>query len=184
MKEIISHIGSHSGAYATLLSVFAILTTYLANKKTEKTKAARLIYQEIRRAQIIIKDYIKFGEYKFANKIIPNNSWKENAHLFAGNFTIDEIDTITNLYSSGEYLDNLIQQISDITFTNEIQSVIQSAQDAAKEHEKEKDGNGKVKYIPIKSPWKNRLDIVTEQIDLIENTPIFSKLAKLAKYKG
>ena len=139
---------------------------------------------------MIIKSFRKHSQYKFATKIMPNNSWRENVHLFAKDFTIDEIDTISDLYSASEYLDCLVQKISDVTFQSEMDVATYNAmQQSEKVEDKSvtedtKPPQVKPVLIKVDQPWKKRLEIVTKEIDLLENTPIYSKLAELANYKG
>lgn len=96
---------------------------YIKQKEDTKRDAAKIILQEIRRAEDIISDYKQSGGYQFAKKIIATNSWNKNIHFFVGDLDNDELDRISNLYSTGEYLDTLIKQISNYTFKQEIKSV-------------------------------------------------------------
>lgn len=169
------------GASATLLSVTVVIGIYFDQKRKIRMQAARLIYQEIRRAQNIIKDYLKHGEYRFVDKIFPNNSWKESIHLFARDFTIDEIDRITDLYVAGEYLDNLVQKISDFTFDQGVNTEINRG--LLGKLPPENENENKLISVKIGQTWRTRLEIVTAGIDLVE-TPILSKLSKISKYKG
>ena len=184
---MIKYFASDPSATATLLSVLTVIIHYYMEKRREKRKIARLVYQEIRRAQTIIQSYKDFHSYKYAKKIIPINSWSENLHLFSKDFTIDEIDTINNLYSSAEYIDKLVQQISDRTFETECDAAeklaIAEAEMAKKEGAEDKEQEGPT-IVRIKPPWTQRLTQVTNEIELIGNTTIYEKLAKIARYRG
>ena len=90
---------------ATILAALAAFVVYNKQKSDTKRDAAKIILQEIRRAEDIISDYKQNGGYQFAKKIIATNSWSKNIHLFVGDLDNDELDRISNLYSTGEYLD-------------------------------------------------------------------------------
>src|SRR3989338_1097255 len=92
-----------------------IIYLYIRQKIDYKRDAAKIILQEIRRAEDIISDYKQSGSYQFAKKIIATNSWSENINLFVGDLDNDELDKISDLYSTGEYLDSLIKEISKIS---------------------------------------------------------------------
>lgn len=47
-------------------------------------------------------------------------SWSKNIHFFVGDLNNDELDKISDLYSTGEYLDDLVKEISDITLEHEV----------------------------------------------------------------
>jgi len=171
---------------ATILAAFVAFLVYRKQKADEKRDAAKIILQEIRRAEDIISDYKQMGGYKFAKKIIATNSWSKNIHLFVGDLSNDELDRISNLYSTGEYLDILIKEISDYTFKKEIEEM--SFQIVSKEKHFEDDENGQAgvpKNLRIKlaSPWKPRLDIITSEIEPIYYSTIADKLRKVAKLK-
>src|SRR3989344_2839853 len=105
---------------ATILAAFVAFLVYRKQKADTKRDAAKIILQEIRRAEDIISDYKQNAGYQFAKKIVATNSWSNNLHLFVGDLDNDELDRISNLYSTGEYLDTLIKEISDYTFEIEI----------------------------------------------------------------
>jgi hypothetical protein len=101
---------------ATIFTGFVALLTYLIGRSTKKKDAAKIILQEIRRAENIIGEYKEYRQYKFTKKIIAINSWAKNIHYFVKELENDDRDKISNLYSTGEYLDSVIAKIDDYKF--------------------------------------------------------------------
>lgn len=178
---------------ATILAAFAALLVYRKQKADTKRDVAKIILQEIRRAEDIISDYKQNGGYQFAKKIVATNSWTKNLHLFVGDLDNDELDRISNLYSTGEYLDTLIKEISDYTFKKEIetpklsaivpmvpQNIQQQSQTLNPEVIQAMPIPQKVKIVKLDPPWKARLDIITLKLEPIYHSTIALKLKKIA----
>ena len=115
MIEILDFLDKHMG-FVTLIAGIFTLVIYITQKIDNKRNAAKIIIQEIRRAEDLIFDYKEHGQYKFTKKIIATNSWAKNIHHFVSNLDADELDRISNLYSTGEYLDSIITKVSDFSF--------------------------------------------------------------------
>jgi len=184
---------------STLLAAFVAFLVYRKQKSDTKRDAAKIILQEIRRAEDIISDYKQNGGYQYAKKIIATNSWTRNLHLFVGDLDNDELDRISNLYSTGEYLDTLINEISDYTFKKEIeaprlqmgppavhQNIQQQSQTVNPEGGQQVAPQRLIEptIIPINfvlpSPWKPRLDAITFKLEPIYHSTIAEKLKKIA----
>ena len=178
---------------ATILAAFVAFLVYRKQKADEKRDAAKIILQEIRRAEDIISDYKQNGGYQFAKKIIATNSWSKNLHLFVGDLDNDELDRISNLYSTGEYLDTLIKEISEYTFRKEIEGqkapiiIPMPSQDAQQQGQTVNPGavqniSQNLGFVNIKMdpPWKARLDLITSKSEPIYNSTIALKLKKIA----
>ncbi len=106
-------------ALSTLLVGFGAIYLYISQRIDSKRDAARIIVQEIRRAEDIIRGYKDAGNFQFTKRIIANNSWGKNIHFFVGDLDPDELDKISNLYSTGEFLDTVISRIFDWKFDYE-----------------------------------------------------------------
>jgi len=183
----------YASIIAFLVGLFAIYL-YIKQREDAKRDAARIIIQEIRRAKEIISDYKQSGGYQFAKKIIATNSWNKNIHFFVGNLDNDELDKISNLYSTGEYLDSLIQEISHITLNDEVEKDKKFLEIQLK-HQNQKgtllEGSTypiaqisehiEVNIPGIRPVWKGRLDIISLKIEPIYNSTIVLKLKKIAK---
>src|SRR4030066_1814720 len=65
-------------AFITFLVGVLVVYLYIRQKIDTKRDAAKIILQEIRRAEDIISDYKQSGGYQFAKKIIATNSWNKN----------------------------------------------------------------------------------------------------------
>lgn len=105
-----------SVALVTFLVGVLVIYLYIKQQEDNKKDAAKIILQEIRRAENIIYDFKEHKQFKFTKKIIATNSWSKNIHHFVDELSIDELDKISNLYSTGEYLDSVIKMVSDTKF--------------------------------------------------------------------
>jgi len=181
-----------SATLATILAAFVAFLVYLKQKADTKRDVAKIILQEIRRAEDIISDYKQSGGYQFAKKIVATNSWGENLHLFVGDLDNDELDMISNLYSTGEYLDALIKEISDYTFKKEIETpklptitpmIPQNIEQQSQTVNLEiiQSIPRPVKFVKLDPPWKARLDIITFKLEPIYHSTIAGKLKKIAE---
>jgi len=110
--------------FVSLVGGIIVYLVYWNQKVDKKRDAAKLVLQEIRRAEKIIADYKEHGHFKFTKKIIATNSWAKNIHFFVENLHVDKLDKISDLYSMGEYLDSIIKMVSDIKFDQRVHSVI------------------------------------------------------------
>lgn len=181
---------------------FAIVL-YLVQKNNKKRDAAKIILQEVRRAEDIISDYKEHRQYKFTKKIIATNSWAKNIHYFVGDLNVDELDKISNLYSTGEYLDSIITKISDFNFRQmtlaleeNLKNFKKQIQDNQNQFDPNSSGgnvqqgqhaiNGQLNKeikIQIPAPWKELLDEITDRHEPIYHSIIISKLKIIAKIK-
>ena len=101
-------------ALTTLIVGGVAIYLYLRQRKDNKRDSARLIIQEIRYAEQLIKNARDVGYvYALANKILPTNSWHKNIHHFIKNLGETDTDTISKFYSNVAYLDEAINYISE-----------------------------------------------------------------------
>jgi hypothetical protein len=170
-------------AVVTLVVGGIAIYLYISQKRENKRDAARIIVQEIRRAEDIISDYKKTGSYQFARKIIPTNSWAKNIHLFVGDLHNDELDKISDLYSVGEYLDRLVSNISDVTFKHDIKAA-EKIENVRQQALMQNQPMPTSVFVPPLLPvWKIRLESVSSKIDPIYHSTIVEKLRKIAGIK-
>lgn len=189
-----------SGIATMLTAIVAILLYYWEQRK-KKRDAAKIIIQEIRRAEDLISEYKEHGGYKFTKKIIATNSWAKNIHYFVGDLAQDEVDKISSLYSTGEYLDTIIAKVSDHNFDeqvnsykNEINNIIAGLQNQTISQQSTSSGDqsgaqaipGKAqRAVPVKiqipPPWKILLDEISYNYEPIYHSSICEKLKKIAK---
>lgn len=174
---------------ATLSSAGAVVFVYYRELGKKKRDAAKMIIQEIRRAEDCIKGYNQHGFYQFTQKIVPTNNWALNMHYFVQDLTQDEIDVISNLYSMGEYLDLIISKISDLKFDGLIAAERQRIADViAKQSHNQASGDAQVmvenKGIIIQNPlWNTWLSEISNKYEPIYHTTVCSKLKKIAGEK-
>ncbi|MFZ2975273.1 MAG: hypothetical protein WA055_01410 [Candidatus Moraniibacteriota bacterium] len=110
----------------TLIVGIVAIVLYIVQKIDNKKDAAKTILQEIKRAEKIISDYKEHGHFKFTKKIIATNSWANNMHYFIEEMPFENLDKISDLYSTGEYLDSIIKMVSDINFDSRIHDDIKN----------------------------------------------------------
>ncbi len=169
---------------ATLIIATVTIYLYYKEQRKKKRDAAKIILQEIRRAEAIINEYKRYGLYQLTQKIIAINSWKSNVHYFVGNLDQDEMDKISYLYSTGEYLDRLIVETSDqkVSVLKEVSSKGME-QFAADNPGMPTAKKGSVQSIQITHPTEGLLRTVSQQHQPIYHTCICEKLKKIAKLK-
>lgn len=183
-------------AFITFLVGTLVVYLYIKQKDDTKRDAAKIILQEIRRAEDIIGDYKQSGGYQFAKKIIATNSWSKNIHFFVGDLDNDELDKISDLYSTGEYLDDLVKEISDITLEHEVnqaKTILQKELDRQLNPEISPTYSGpsainfseekKIILPALPAVWKKRLDVISLKLETIYHSTIVLKLKKIAKLK-
>lgn len=183
-------------AFVTFLVVISAIYLYIKQKEDAKRDTAKIILQEIRRAEDIISDYKSTGGYQFDKKIIATNSWTNNIHLFVGDLNNDELDKISDLYSTGEYLDGLIREISRIRLNDEIKrekKLLEVQLKYQQQHPLQLDGSTYPMaqvgqpvniIIPHIAPvWKPLLDAISLKLEPIYHSEIVAKLKKIAQVK-
>jgi len=180
-------------ALITLLVGSIVIFLYSVQKRDAKINAARIILQEIRRAEDIISRYKEQGNFQFTRKIIANNSWGINIHYFVNDLSQDELDKISNTYSTGEFLDRVIFNVyewkfeySSNDFYEKIPKVsivvppnpnISSSSSAPQDSQ----------IIPIPKPinnfWVPMLNDVVSKYEFIYHSTVVEELKKIAKIK-
>lgn len=173
---------------ATLLVGGVAIYLYLKGKKDSKRDSARLILQEIRYAEQLMRNYTANKQYKLSDRLLPTNSWNDNVHLFLNNLEESEIDLINRFYSKAAYIDCLITKISD--YKNEPLKPVALPQIFFQESSP----TGVPTGAPISSmgvqvpvdPMKPTQDILTgmsRDIEFVYNTPIGEKLKTITRKK-
>lgn len=186
---LLDFLNKNLGLVSLVVGAFAYIV-YWKQQQDNKRDAAKIILQEIRRAEDIIYDYKENGNYKFTKKIISTNSWAKNIHHFVGNLDADELDKISNLYSTGEYLDSIITKVSDSNFDESVkqyQSIINPNPTSTPAVTQTPVVNiaqsQQVVITQIVPPWKSLLDQITFKHEMIYHSTIIEKLKKIAKQK-
>ena len=187
MNQILDFLNNNIGL-VTILVGFLAYGVYWKQNRDNKKDAAKIILQEIRRAEDIISDYKENGQYHFTKKIIATNSWAKNIHHFVGNLDADELDKISNLYSTGEYLDSIITKVSDFKFDDNINQFKNIFQQQLPIKPVEMTAGSNVVNIPvpitIQAPWKGLLDGITLKYEPIYHSTIVDKLKKISIRKN
>ncbi len=86
-----------SDALATYVVGFGAFFYYRHVKNDQKRDAARIILQEIRRAEEILDGIEKNNRFLFDTKIVQQNSWKSNIHHFAKDLSQNALEVIIYL---------------------------------------------------------------------------------------
>ncbi len=190
MQTILDFLNNNLGLVTLIVGAFVYIV-YLKQQQDNKRDAAKIILQEIRRAEDIISDYKENGQYKFTKKIIATNSWAKNIHHFVGNLDADELDKISNLYSTGEYLDLIITKVSDFSFDESVKNFQNIFKPNPPVSVPTPTQTPVVNIAPLQQvvitqivpPWKNLLDQITFKHEMIYHSTIVEKLKKIAKQK-
>lgn len=185
----------------TLLVGSVAIWTYNKQKKDTKRKAAKLILQEIRYAEQIIRNarIQAKGNYSLADKLLPTNSWHTNIHLFVKELKESQIDLISRFYSQAQYLDVVIRSISDKKCQKEISpiEILNVPQVIPNQSFQLQQGSQQLNpqdqpfqpqqlhplEIPVESLANRILYDVTNKIEFIYNTPAVEKLIKISEKK-
>ncbi|MGI6378749.1 MAG: hypothetical protein ACOX0H_02005 [Patescibacteria group bacterium] len=181
----------------TLLVGSVAIWTYNKQKQDTKRKSAKLILQEIRYAEQIIRNARTqaSGNYSLSDKLLPTNNWHDSIHLFVKDLKESQIDLISRFYSQAQYLDVIIRSISDKKCDKEIKLVEFQAMPIMPNQQTGGLVEQQSQQIPIQQPHLYPLEIptesfanrilkdVTNKIELIYNTPAVEKLIKISEKK-
>lgn len=198
---IMDYSGIFSGVATILTAVVAVLLV-IWDRRNKKSDAAKIVLQEIRRAEDIMTDYIHHGEYKFTRKIIATNSWAQNIHHFVNDLDQDELDRISTLYSTGQYLDVVVTDIAGYKLrtifenfgewrkknpsTVDLKEMLQKTENPKQpveeksEQEPGKTDQRKLKVVAIEPPWNQLFDDVIYKYDFIYHSDTCRKLKEIA----
>lgn len=173
----------NSNFFIALITLSAGLIAYYIYKKQKreyKSDAAMLIVQEIRFAEGQIKkakerDHV----YPLSIRNLPTNSWHKNINLFINDLKETELDTISRFYSSAEYLDSVIQKISNKK-TDQVlaKSIEEGANRATQISQQQSEIQVEVKFTA-----EIILRQVSSEFEFIYNTPAVDKLRFIAEGK-
>lgn len=174
-----------------LVAVVSAWVLFFFKRRFERKSIAKLILQEIRHAEKVIDQFKKFGQFKFTEKVISMNSWSTNTHLFANILDKDELDKISEVYSTGSFLDKIVKDIYqkefnkgvDIDSKNEekVKKIIKDEKSEPTKEEKRLEDIQKVgAVITLPSAPSNIMSISANQYQPIYHTTITSKLKKIA----
>lgn len=181
----------------TLLVGSVAIWTYNKQKQDTKRKSAKLILQEIRYAEQIIRNARTqaSGNYSLSDKLLPTNNWHDSIHLFVKDLKESQIDLISRFYSQAQYLDVIIRSISDKKCDKEIKLVEFQAMPIMPNQQTGGLVEQQSQQIPLQQSHLYPLEIptesfanrilkdVTNKIELIYNTPAVEKLIKISEKK-
>lgn len=177
-------------ASVTLLVGGVAIYIYLKQRRDTKRDAAKLILQEIRYAEGEIRKAREKegGTYPLAIRLLPTNSWNKNIHLFVDDFNSPELDIISRFYSQVEYIDSIIQAISDQKtnprredYENVVKRVLE---EVMKNTGQWGDNVARNVVIGIPTPALSILQEVTQRVELIYNTPAAQKFREISERTG
>lgn len=150
-------------------TVWYALAAYRRQKNDSKRSAASLILQEIRRAEDIISEYKEHSGFQFSKKLIATNSWNNNIHYFIRDLALDEIDRISTLYSTGEYLDRIIADISKYKLNKAVEDYEKTIDSIARSIEKGINNTNQQSITGITDPSQNYGAVIGKPINLTPN---------------
>jgi hypothetical protein len=93
---------------------------YKKQKSDEKINAARIIFLEIRNAEVKLDEATSLidREMKDFPSLLSQNSWNKYSHLFASNFEQSELEEINRFYSNCESLQEMIDKDNNFFWLN------------------------------------------------------------------
>src|SRR3972149_979498 len=179
-------LNDNMGFVTFSVGLFAIYL-YIKQKIDRKRDSASLILQEIRFAEKKIRDYSTYKQYQLSDKLLPTNNWNNNIHLFLNDLEENDIDLISRFYSNAEYVDTLIDKISD--FKNKPAdffpiSVVPSSQAIAQNSGQSFEGQSPAQMVVVGDPMAETqkiLSMISKNIENVYNTPVGNKLKKISK---
>jgi len=174
-------------AIVTLIVGGIAVYLYGTQKRDAKIDAAKIILQEIRRAEDVIAKYKEQGNFQFTQKIIANNSWGKNIHYFVNDLTQDELDKISNTYSVGEFLDKVIYRVYEWQFDYQSDVFYERAPKIKMAFsDPSNPSNTQIKEVlkPADSFWNILLKDVVTKYEPIYHSTIVDPLKKIAKLKN
>ncbi len=190
-------------AFITLLVGLFAFILYFLQKRDQKISAARLVFSEIRNAELKI-DEIAILIDRSANdfpSVLNQNSWIKYSHLFATDFEQSELEEINHFYSNCISLEDMINKDNNFFWLN-AESRTQTIQDRlydlivkeykSDESEKEKKDRNEEKnklldmyandwYSYAPSRTLNKIKVGIERIRRITTTPAGNKLKQIAR---
>ncbi len=178
MKETFFYTNFFVGSTTLLVGAFAIFL-YFRQKKDKKREIAKLILQEVRYAEQMIKEFKRHNQYKLHDRLLPTNNWNLNIHMFVSDFSETEIDSISKFYAQVSYIDVIIQKISDQN--NDPETVKKITDELQRMRESGQTGTVAIQMV---SPISDLvLKDTSLNVEFLYNTPAAEKLRKLSKGK-
>ncbi len=189
MQYIISFFDSN---FFVALVGFLAIYLYFKQRMDKKRETARLILQEIRYAELQIRNSDRGHRgYALSSKLLPTNSWNDSIHLFLNRLEESEIDLISQFYSKAAYIDILIEKISDFkNLPAQSQSVLipsgSSVSPISPMVPAVPDQNSGQNFQTLQvviDPMNTTQGIlrqISEQIEFVYNTPAGEKLKNIA----
>lgn len=97
-------------ASVTVLVGSSAFLIYRWQKKSLKRDVAKLLVLEIEYAEKICRGANNENGFEGYLRLLPSNSWNENRHLFVGDFTKSEFETLTRFYARAKDVDALMDE--------------------------------------------------------------------------
>lgn len=125
-------------ALVTFVTGLSALLVYFLHKKDEKQKAAIIILSEIRSAESMINQ-IKTGmNISDVTSVMNEGHWKEYQHYFATSLDRDDIELLSNFYSSCFVIEqqiNFVQSSLNVAMVEKMRITQEKLADFAEEAE-------------------------------------------------
>jgi len=172
-KDTFFNSNFFTGTVTFVVGLFAIIL-YFRQKNDRKRDAAKLILQEIRYAEQIIRIAKEHNyDYYLANELLPTNSWHKNIHFFIHELKETDIDLVSRFYSHSSYIDILIEKISDKKNDLVILKIPPETNSSAVPQT--------IQEFHFSS--SRILKDVSEKVEFIYNTPAIDKLRSISEKK-
>ena len=150
-----------------------MFAVYVAQKRYEKSNAAKLILQEIRYAEQKIGNFKSHGSYNLNEKVLPTNNWNNNISLFVKELGETEIDQISDFFSNAARLDEVLMAVNEFRNKQVISPLGGPAANTAVITDTAK--------LPQEA--RNLIQTISQGIGDLYNTPATSRLREIASHK-
>lgn len=88
-------------SFVTLVVGLLALLVYWLSKRHEKKSAAAIIVMDIRHAEQVVFALLEHGDVdRTMKKILNENNWAKYKHLFASDFSYDDLSAINRFFDS------------------------------------------------------------------------------------
>ncbi len=169
----------NSELFTALITLFVGITAlalYTKQRSDYKSDAALLILQEIRYAEEIFRlgTHSKTVNFSLYLRMLPTNNWNKNIHLFLNDLEETELDLISRFYSKCSYIDSLVSKISDER--NKPNQVVISNPTVQQ-------NQTILNNDSLMINTQGLLLLVSEDMEMVYNTPTGEKLKRLANKK-
>lgn len=111
-------MSDYINAAVTFIVGLAALVVYWLTKRAERRNAAAIVVMDIRRAEQAITTLLERGTIDRTFKpVLQSNNWAANKHLFASDFSYDELEQLDRFFDSAIEIESARKRLQDAFFS-------------------------------------------------------------------